>query len=153
MSGPKLRFCPESHDLLYPKEDREHRKLIYVCRSCSYQEDADHKDWCVYRNEVHHTTREKSVVLQVRFNIAIARLSASDYFFLCRQPLTFLLGFPSTYSVPQDVRSDPTLPRTNDVRCPACSHNEAVFFSASTEEGMTLFFNCTNCGHRWRDYV
>ena len=34
----------------------------------------------------------------------------------------------------QDVRADPTLPRTRDVRCPACSHNEAVFFSASTEE-------------------
>lgn len=53
----------------------------------------------------------------------------------------------------QDVRSDPTLPRTKDVRCPSCQHNEAVFFSAHTEEGMTLFFQCTHCGHRWRDYV
>ena len=53
----------------------------------------------------------------------------------------------------QDVRADPTLPRTRDVRCPTCGHDEAVFFSASTEEGMTLFFNCTGCGHRWRDYV
>lgn len=34
--------------------------------SCPYQEDADPSDWCVYRNEVHHTSREKSVVLQVR---------------------------------------------------------------------------------------
>jgi len=55
--------------------------------------------------------------------------------------------------VAQDVRSDPTLPRTNEVRCPNCSHTEAVFFSASTEEGMTLFFNCTGCAHRWRDHV
>lgn len=53
----------------------------------------------------------------------------------------------------QDVRSDPTLPRTRDVRCPQCANNEAVFFTASTEEGMTLFLNCCNCGHRWRDYV
>ena len=53
----------------------------------------------------------------------------------------------------QDVRSDPTLPRTKDVECPTCQHNEAVYFSASTEEGMTLFFNCTACGNRWRDYV
>ncbi len=37
-------------------------------------------------------------------------------------------------AVVQDVRADPTLPRTRDVRCPECSHNEAVFFSASTEE-------------------
>jgi DNA-directed RNA polymerase subunit M/transcription elongation factor TFIIS len=39
------------------------------------------------------------------------------------------------------------------VRCPQCNHNEAVFFSASSEQGMTLYFNCTSCGHRWRDYV
>ncbi len=53
----------------------------------------------------------------------------------------------------QDVRSDPTLPRTKDVECPKCQNTEAVYFSASTEEGMTLFFNCTKCAHRWRDYV
>ena len=71
-------------------------------------------------------------------------------------------GVPTVYrpahrsslsSATQDVRADPTLPRTRDVRCPTCGHDEAVFFSASTEEGMTLFFNCTGCGHRWRDYV
>lgn len=33
-SGPKLRFCPESNDLLYPKEDKERKKLVYVCRRC-----------------------------------------------------------------------------------------------------------------------
>lgn len=53
----------------------------------------------------------------------------------------------------KDVRSDPTLPRTQDVRCPSCDHNEAVYFSTSTAEGMTLFFNCTACGHRWQDFV
>ena len=53
----------------------------------------------------------------------------------------------------QDVRADPTLPRTRDVTCEACGHNEAVFFSASTEEGMTLFFNCTKCGNRWQDRI
>ena len=51
----------------------------------------------------------------------------------------------ATHVLPQDVRSDPTLPRTNDVRCPACAHDEAVFFSSSTEEGMTLFFSCVRC--------
>lgn len=53
----------------------------------------------------------------------------------------------------QDVRSDPTLPRTQDVRCPACDHNEAVFFSTATPDGMTLFFNCTSCGKKWQDSV
>ncbi|EIE21478.1 DNA-directed RNA polymerase II, 14.5 kDa polypeptide [Coccomyxa subellipsoidea C-169] len=115
-TGPKLKFCPESNDLLYPKEDRERRKLVYHCRNCGYQEDADPSNYCVYRNEITHTNKERTVILQ-------------------------------------DVRSDPTLPRTRDVICPKCAHNEAVFFSASTEEGMTLFFNCCKCGHRWRDYV
>ena len=114
--GPKLRFCPESNDLLSPIEDKERKVLVYYCRGCGYKEDAAPSDWCVFRNEVHHTSREKAIVLQ-------------------------------------DVRSDPTLPRTNEVRCPNCQHNEAVFFSASTEEGMVLFFNYTNCAHRWRDHV
>lgn len=65
--GPKigLRFCPESNDLLYPKEDKERKVLVFFCRSCNYQEDADPSEWCVYRNEVHHTAKEKNVVLQV----------------------------------------------------------------------------------------
>jgi DNA-directed RNA polymerase subunit M/transcription elongation factor TFIIS len=66
---------------------------------------------------------------------------------------TPLLLPPPPLPLRQDVRSDPTLPRTRDVRCPTCAHNEAVFFTASTEEGMTLFFSCSSCGHRWRDYV
>ena len=115
-AGPKLKFCPESNDLLYPKEDRERRCLTYVCRNCGYTEDVPTSNWCVYRNEVTHTNKERTVILQ-------------------------------------DVRADPTLPRTRDVKCPECAHNEAVYFSASTEEGMTLFFNCVKCGHRWRDYV
>jgi DNA-directed RNA polymerase subunit M/transcription elongation factor TFIIS len=47
----------------------------------------------------------------------------------------------------------PQLPRTKDVACPACGHQEAVFFSQSSEVGMTLYFNCCACGHRWREQV
>jgi DNA-directed RNA polymerase subunit M/transcription elongation factor TFIIS len=53
----------------------------------------------------------------------------------------------------KDVRADPTLPCTRDAVCPSCGHDEAVFFSAATDEGMTLYFTCVECGHRWRDYV
>lgn len=88
---------------------------------CCAQEDADplnkeYGGWCVYRNEVHHSNKEKTVILK-------------------------------------DVKADPTLPRTNDVECAMCKHKEAVFFSSSTEEGMTLYLSCTNCGHKWRDNV
>ena len=49
-TGPQLKFCPESNDLLYPKEDRERKKLIYQCRNCGYQEDAAPSQYCVYRH-------------------------------------------------------------------------------------------------------
>lgn len=65
MTGPTLRFCPYDKDLLYPKEDREQKKLVYVCRSCNHKVDADPTDYCVYRNDVHHTSGEKTTVLQV----------------------------------------------------------------------------------------
>jgi DNA-directed RNA polymerase II subunit RPB9 len=32
VNGPKLKFCPESNDLLVPKEDRERKVLIFYCQ-------------------------------------------------------------------------------------------------------------------------
>ncbi|KAK0622575.1 DNA-directed RNA polymerase II subunit RPB9 [Immersiella caudata] len=54
-----------------------------------------------------------------------------------------------TAGVTQDVGSDPTLPRSN-MECPACHHNEAVFFQSqqrSAETGMKLFYVCCDCGN------
>ena len=48
-TGPLLRFCPESNDLLYPQEDAENRRLVFKCRNCGYTEAADPSNWCVYR--------------------------------------------------------------------------------------------------------
>jgi DNA-directed RNA polymerase II subunit RPB9 len=112
-----LKFCPESNDLLYPRENKELRRLEYYCKNCDYVEFAqDRLDNCVYVSELKHDAKEQTVVLS-------------------------------------DVMADPTLPRTQDVTCPECAHNEAVFFSSSSEQGMTLYFNCLSCRHRWRDYV
>ena len=111
-----LKFCPETNDLLYPRENREARRLEYYCKNCDYVEPAPLAEYCVHVSELKHDAKEQTVVLQ-------------------------------------DVRADPTLPRTKDVRCPTCGHNEAVFFSAASEQGMVLYFNCCGCGHRWRDYV
>lgn len=104
-----LKFCPETNDLLYPRENKEQRRLEYYCKNCQHVEPADPADYCVYVSET--TT-----------------FSAAD-----------------KTQVVQDVIADPTLPRTKDVRCPNCNHNEAVFVSANTEQGMTLYFNCVNC--------
>lgn len=118
MSRPSrgLKFCPVSNDLLYPRENKELRRLEYYCKNCDYVQQAEAAEHCVHVSELKHDAKEQTVVLQ-------------------------------------DVTADPTLPRTQEVTCPKCQHNEAVFFSASSEQGMTLYFNCMLCQHRWRDYV
>lgn len=47
--GPKLRFCPESNDILYPREDKQRRVLIYACKSCSYEVSSTH---CFLRRSI-----------------------------------------------------------------------------------------------------
>ncbi|CAI5929352.1 unnamed protein product [Closterium sp. NIES-64] len=50
------------NNILYPREDRENRVLLYACRNCDHQEAAENN--CVYRNEVHHTADERTQILQ-----------------------------------------------------------------------------------------
>ncbi|CAN0855484.1 DNA-directed RNA polymerases II, IV and V subunit 9A [Linum grandiflorum] len=57
-----MKFCRECNNILYPKEDREERVLLYACRNCDHQEVAE--TYCVYRNEVHHSAAERTQVLQ-----------------------------------------------------------------------------------------
>mmetsp|Transcript_10452 Transcript_10452/g.22336 ORF Transcript_10452/g.22336 Transcript_10452/m.22336 type:complete len:183 (-) Transcript_10452:1421-1969(-) len=33
-----MRFCPHDSSMLYPKENRAERKLVYACRLCRYYE-------------------------------------------------------------------------------------------------------------------
>ncbi len=48
------------------------------------------------------------------------------------------------------------LPKTKDVICPKCGHNEAYYWVLQTrraDEPPTRFFKCTRCGHVWREYA
>ena len=36
-------------------------------------------------------------------------------------------------------------------RFPKCDHKEAVFFSLTTPEGMSLYFQCLSCANKWKD--
>eukprot|EP01071_Lankesteria_metandrocarpae_P001004 Lankesteria_metandrocarpae@DN1190_c0_g1_i1.p1 len=40
----EMRFCPECSNLLFPKEDKDHRQLLLLCRSCDYLQYADPND-------------------------------------------------------------------------------------------------------------
>ncbi|KAL6653682.1 hypothetical protein ACP70R_008094 [Stipagrostis hirtigluma subsp. patula] len=56
-----MKFCRECNSILYPKEDREHKILLFACRNCDHQEVADSN--CVYRNVVDHVAGEFTQVL------------------------------------------------------------------------------------------
>ncbi|GJM95449.1 hypothetical protein PR202_ga12186 [Eleusine coracana subsp. coracana] len=57
-----MKFCRECNNILYPKEDRDQKVLLFACRNCDHQEVADNN--CVYRNVVHHSAGEFTQVLQ-----------------------------------------------------------------------------------------
>uniref|UniRef100_A0A915C2J9 DNA-directed RNA polymerase M/15kDa subunit domain-containing protein n=1 Tax=Parascaris univalens TaxID=6257 RepID=A0A915C2J9_PARUN len=33
-----IKFCPECNNMLYPKEDKENRQLMYACRNCDHKQ-------------------------------------------------------------------------------------------------------------------
>ena len=49
-----IRFCQECNNMLYPKEDKEIKQLMYACRNCDYKEIA--RNSCVYFNKITHDT-------------------------------------------------------------------------------------------------
>uniref|UniRef100_A0AC35TTG6 DNA-directed RNA polymerase subunit n=1 Tax=Rhabditophanes sp. KR3021 TaxID=114890 RepID=A0AC35TTG6_9BILA len=45
-----IKFCQECNNMLYPKEDKNRRCLMFACRSCDYKCEADNT--CVYVNKL-----------------------------------------------------------------------------------------------------
>ncbi|KAJ2394042.1 DNA-directed RNA polymerase II core subunit rpb9 [Coemansia sp. RSA 2559] len=56
-----LSFCTECNNMLYPREDKERRVLMFACRNCDFQEDAENS--CIYRHEVMHIPSEQTMVI------------------------------------------------------------------------------------------
>ncbi|XP_054929219.2 DNA-directed RNA polymerase II subunit RPB9 isoform X2 [Dermacentor andersoni] len=52
-----IKFCQECNNMLYPKEDKENRVLLYACRNCDYQQEADNN--CIYVNKITHEVEMK----------------------------------------------------------------------------------------------
>jgi len=51
-----IRFCQECNNMLYPKEDKEKKILMYACRNCDYKMAADNN--CIYVNKLMHEIDE-----------------------------------------------------------------------------------------------
>lgn len=46
----------ECNNMLYPKEDKENKVLMYACRNCDYKQLADNS--CIYVNKIMHEVDE-----------------------------------------------------------------------------------------------
>ncbi|KAI7869128.1 polymerase II polypeptide I, 14.5kDa [Spinellus fusiger] len=56
-----FKYCLECNNLLYPREDKSNRRLMFSCRNCQYEEDAD--NLCVYSHKIIHTPSEQTMML------------------------------------------------------------------------------------------
>ncbi|CAN8097329.1 unnamed protein product [Discula destructiva] len=57
-----ILFCPECSNMLYPKEDKDARRLMYQCRTCQHTEEATSN--CVYRNILKNVAGDTAGVTQ-----------------------------------------------------------------------------------------
>uniref|UniRef100_A0A8R1E938 DNA-directed RNA polymerase II subunit RPB9 n=1 Tax=Caenorhabditis japonica TaxID=281687 RepID=A0A8R1E938_CAEJA len=63
-SGPGfvgIKFCPECNNMLYPREDKEKRVLMYACRNCEHREIAANP--CIYVNKLVHEIDELTQIV------------------------------------------------------------------------------------------
>ena len=71
--------------MLYPKEDKENRLLLYACRNCDYKQIADNQ--CIYVNKV-RTSRDT--------HLCSLTITKKTPFMCC--PLQFNGAVPSLFS-------------------------------------------------------
>ncbi|CEQ40866.1 SPOSA6832_02526 [Sporobolomyces salmonicolor] len=125
-----IEFCNECSNLLYPKEDKVHKILLYACRNCGHQQET--LNACVYKHDLIVTDKETAGVTQ---DLDTDPTLVSSRCFPGATSRTRRKAHHSVGSSGQ--------PRSN-IECPRWS----VFFgdqAKRTTTSMTLFYNCTAC--------
>ncbi|VDM06716.1 unnamed protein product [Wuchereria bancrofti] len=56
-----IKFCPECNNMLYPKEDKENRQLLYACRNCDHKQLSENP--CIYVNKLMHEVDELTQIV------------------------------------------------------------------------------------------
>ena len=51
--------------MLYPKEDKENKQLLYACRNCDYKQLADNN--CIYVNKVSQNMSERTCMVDIEY--------------------------------------------------------------------------------------
>ena len=157
-----MQFCRSCNNLLYPREDKVAKKLVFACVQCRYEQEADNP--VVFRHEV-----VKSVRCVACWGCgcigALVRGRGGAFAaegLTVRSPRGVLTSpSPSTpcsnqlEKIPDGIISDPTLGREASEVCPKCSHSGAVFIMPKitpADNRIKLIFVCTNvrCVHKWQ---
>jgi len=123
-----IRFCPECNNMLYPREDKQNKQLMYACRNCDYRQIAENN--CIYVNKITH---EVDHITNINSDV---------------------IGDPT---LPRsDTHSCPKCHYRKVVYCPKCHYRKVVYFqsdSFKSEDEMKLYYVCCNseCVHRWTE--
>mmetsp|Transcript_8711 Transcript_8711/g.12025 ORF Transcript_8711/g.12025 Transcript_8711/m.12025 type:complete len:116 (-) Transcript_8711:190-537(-) len=56
-----ITFCRECNNMLYPKEDKQSKTLLFQCRNCGHKENASHPR--ISRNEILQSTDDQYTVI------------------------------------------------------------------------------------------
>jgi len=67
-----IKFCQEYNDMLYPKEDKQNKRLLYSCRNSDFQMEAD--IMCVYVNKIAHEVNECIICSSIFCNLLLLNL-------------------------------------------------------------------------------
>ncbi|KAG4303637.1 hypothetical protein PCK1_000155 [Pneumocystis canis] len=120
-----FHYCIECNNMLYPREEKSQKRLLYACRNCNYSEVA--KNLCIFRNELRSSSVETA---------GVTADLGSDPTLVC---------YKYTY---HNCISKSLQPRSNK-ECPSCHARESVFFQSQgkqAETKMSLHYVCVNCG-------
>ncbi|XP_023618104.1 DNA-directed RNA polymerase II subunit RPB9 isoform X1 [Myotis lucifugus] len=152
-----IRFCQECNNMLYPKEDKENRILLYAVIL-----DAPHYPNLETPSPGRPLRGSPCPPFQWPLPAPLALPQCRNCDYQQEADNSCIYVNKITHEVDEltqiiaDVSQDPTLPRTEDHPCQKCGHKEAVFFqshSARAEDAMRLYYVCTapHCGHRWTE--
>ncbi|XP_040261743.1 DNA-directed RNA polymerase II subunit RPB9 isoform X1 [Bufo bufo] len=147
-----IRFCQECNNMLYPKEDKENRILLYANVLLLFQRQREGKS-LLWWSSLYRGRHPSSLAQHSKCRNCDYQQEADNS---CIYVNKITHEVDELTQIIADVSQDPTLPRTEDHPCVKCGHKEAVFFqshSARAEDAMRLYYVCTapHCGHRWTE--
>ncbi|KAM0747150.1 hypothetical protein T439DRAFT_95235 [Meredithblackwellia eburnea MCA 4105] len=147
-----IEFCDECNNLLYPKEDKVNKVLLYACRNCNYVKETVNP--CVFKHDLIVVARETAGVVEDLETdpTLVSCLILHGLFHENTQVVVSPILSPC-----QLIPTLPNQPRSN-IECPRCGNKEAVFFQGQAKRvdtKMTLFYVCTSptCHKTFQDPV